>query len=84
MIRPENKVLNYAGFWGFKTLIYSKRVEVRFEPEWIGQSHYLLPLYIEDKEVCPLKRPSRRFNGGPSRIRTVDALIKSQVLYQLS
>jgi len=32
-------------------ILAGKRVEVRFEPEWIGQSHYLLPLYIEDKKV---------------------------------
>jgi transposase InsO family protein len=32
-------------------ILAGKRVEVRFEPEWIGQAHYLLPLYIEDKKI---------------------------------
>jgi putative transposase len=32
-------------------ILAGKRVEIRFEPEWIGQAHYPLPLYIENKRV---------------------------------
>lgn len=32
-------------------ILAGKRVEVRFEPEWIGHAHYPLPIYIEDKKV---------------------------------
>ena len=32
-------------------VLAGKRVEIRFEPEWIGQAHYPLPLYIENKQI---------------------------------
>ena len=32
-------------------ILAGKRIEVRFEPGWIGQAHYPLPIYIEDKKV---------------------------------
>lgn len=32
-------------------ILAGKRVEVRYEPEWIGHAHRLLPIYIEDKKI---------------------------------
>ncbi len=33
-------------------VLAGKRVEVRYEPDWIGQAHYPLPIYIDDMKIC--------------------------------
>ena len=82
-------------FGGWISLLFHKlRKRVNAEVQTLGLTgiqshalHYILAVsytHLKQKSGFAISKPDLKRDGTPSRARTVDKLIKSQLLYQLS